>query len=441
MNRKAPSLTANAGLHKLANLAISLLAGAWFTTAQGATAVPPKSAPAKAPATAQTPAPGQTPAPAPNPPNTASRLEKIGEALFNDPALSEPRGTACLNCHLPGTGFANNNGSRAGVALGSTANSLGTRNAMANFYSHLAPPFSFRVVGEDVDPQGGLFWDGRADTLNAQALAPLLNAKEMNNRTAASVVAKVAKASYARDFLAEFGPNIFKSPDLAFQKIGVAIAAFESRSTPTRFSSKYDHFIRGTVQLAPDEARGMAIFRDPERGNCAVCHTMNPTSADPKDSLFTDFAFYAEGIPRNSKIPANANPSRFDLGVCGPDRSRPALPPNVPGNVSIERFCGTFKMPSLRNVAQRQAFMHNGVFTKLRDVVSFYATRNSDPKRWYGPAGVPNDLPTAYLPNILRDRVPFNRPAQAGPALTGPEIDDLVAFLGTLSDGFQPPQR
>ena len=85
--------------------------------------------------------------------------------------------------------------------------------------------------------------------------------------------------------------------------------------------------------------------------------------------------------------------------------------------------------------------MHNGFFTKLRDVVSFYATRNSDPKRWYGTAGVPNDLPAAYLPNILEDRVPFNRPANAGPALTEREIDDLVAFLGTLSDGFQPPKR
>ncbi|NBS98257.1 MAG: cytochrome-c peroxidase, partial [Betaproteobacteria bacterium] len=109
--------------------------------------------------------------------------------------------------------------------------------------------------------------------------------------------------------------------------------------------------------------------------------------------------------------------------------------------ISIEKYCGTFKMPSLRNVAEREAFMHNGFFTKLRDVVSFYATRNSDPKRWYGTAGVPNDLPAAYLPNILQDRVPFNRSANAGPALTEREIDDLVAFLGTLSDGFQPPKR
>jgi len=370
-----------------------------------------------------------------------SRLERVGEAIFNDRTLSEPKGTACISCHLPGTGFANNNGSRSGVALGSTANSIGTRNAMSNFYSHLSPAFSFRVAGEDIDPIGGLFWDGRADTLAQQALGPFLNAKEMNNPNAASVVAKIAKASYAKDLMAEFGPNVFKSPELAFQKVGVAIAAFESREDPLRFSSKYDHFIQGNVQLTASEARGLKTFMDPVRGNCAVCHTMNPASKNPRDSLFTDFAHYAEGIPRNPKIPANVNPSRFDLGLCGPDRNRPALPANVPGNISIEKYCGTFKMPSLRNVAEREAFMHNGFFTKLRDVVSFYATRNSDPKRWYGPAGLPNDLPAAYVANILQDRAPFDRPANAGPALTEREIDDLLAFLGTLSDGFQPPKR
>jgi len=311
---------------------------------------------------------------------------------------------------------------------------------MSNLYSHLTPTFSFRVAGEDIDPIGGLFWDGRVDTPAQQALGPFLNPKEMNNPNATSVVAKISKASYAKDLIAEFGPNVFASPELAFQKVGIAIAAFESREDPLRFSSKYDHFVQGKARLSPNEERGMKIFMDPERGNCAVCHTMNPKSKDPRDSLFTDFAFYAEGIPRNSKIPANANPSKFDLGLCGPDRSRPALPANVPGNTSIEKYCGTFKMPSLRNVAEREAYMHNGFFTKLRDVVSFYATRNSDPKRWYGPAGVPNDLPIAYIPNIIRDRVPFNRPADAGPALNEREIDDLVAFLKTLSDGFEAPK-
>lgn len=66
-------------------------------------------------------------------------------------------------------------------------------------------------------------------------------------------------------------------------------------------------------------------------------------------------------------------------------------------------------------------------------------SRNSNPKRWYGPAGVPNDLPAQYLGNIISDRVPFNRLASAGPALSEPEIDAIVAFLHTLGDGYSAP--
>jgi len=183
----------------------------------------------------------------------------------------------------------------------------------------------------------------------------------------------------------------------------------------------------------------MKLFMDSGKGNCASCHLMNPASSQPSDNLFTDFAHYATGIPRNKAIPANANPSYFDLGLCGPQRSKPALTANVPTSVGIEKFCGTFKMPSLRNVAERQVFMHNGVFNNLHDVVRFYSTRNSDPKRWYGPTGQPNDLPSAYLANIVNDRAPLNRPANAGPALSDREIDDLVAFLKTLSDASPAP--
>jgi cytochrome c peroxidase len=94
-------------------------------------------------------------------------------------------------------------------------------------------------------------------------------------------------------------------------------------------------------------------------------------------------------------------------------------------------------MPSLRNVANREVFMHNGFFKNLKDVVSFYATRNTNPKRWYGPAGVPNDLPAAYLSNIVSDRVPFNIQPKGLPALTDAEVNDVVAFLKTLSDDLQ----
>lgn len=363
-----------------------------------------------------------------------ARLEDLGSRIFNDRDLSEPRGTACVSCHSAATGFASTNGSRLGVAIGSKSTSIGGRNPMSNAYTSFTPPFSFRVLNGDVDPIGGFFWDGRADTAQQQALGPFLNPLEMNNANAVEVMRKIASAPYAQQFRDQFGATIFRDPQLAFQKVGEAIAAFEKTMVLQPFSSKYDEVIQGRSRFTAQEANGMKLFMDPTRGNCASCHTMNPNSSNPRDSLFTDFAFYATGVPRNKAIPRNANPSFFDLGLCGPDRSKPALTDNVPADVSIEKFCGTFRMVSLRNVADRTAWMHNGVFKNLRDVVSFYATRNSDPKRWYGPSGVPNDLPVAYLGNIISDRVPFNRAPSAGPALSEREIDDVVAFLRTLSD-------
>jgi cytochrome c peroxidase len=91
----------------------------------------------------------------------------------------------------------------------------------------------------------------------------------------------------------------------------------------------------------------------------------------------------------------------------------------------------------LRNVAERPAFMHNGVFSNLTEVVRFYSTRNINPQRLYGPSGLPNDLPAKYLANIETTKAPFNRAPTAGPVLTEAEIADIVAFLHTLSDGFR----
>ncbi|MDY7574787.1 cytochrome-c peroxidase [Actimicrobium sp. CCI2.3] len=382
------------------------------------------------------------PPPAPSPkPLLLTRLQTLGQQLVSDRNLSEPAGTACVSCHTAQTGFANNHGSLIGVALGSRPGAVGLRNAMSQAYQSFVPPFHFRVVDGDTDAVGGHFWDGRADTMALQALGPFLASAEMNNPNAVAVVKKVAKSGYANLMREEFGSKIFDKPDLAFQNMGVAIAAFEATSALQPFSSKYDMVVQGKTKLAANEERGMQLFMDTKRANCASCHLMKPTSGKPEDSLFTDFAYYATGIPRNKLIPDNANPGFYDLGLCGPKRTRPALGANVPGNISIEKFCGTFRMVSLRNVANRQAFMHNGFFKDLHDVVAFYSTRNSDPKRWYGSTGIPNDLPVAYQTNIVNDRAPFDRPKSAGPLLNQGEIQDIVAFLGTLSDGYVLPPR
>jgi len=357
----------------------------------------------------------------------------LGQQIFTDANLSEPRGTACAACHQANMGFAGNHGGRNGVAVGSMPGSIGSRNAMTNSYLGLIPaPLSFVTTDGVTEAVGGLFWDGRADSAELQALGPLLNPLEMNNLSRKSVVDKIAQSRYAAQFRQVFGADIFTDTDAAFTSIGVAIAAFE-RVRLQPFSSKYDAMVRGQATLSPTEARGMALFMEPTKGNCAGCHLMNPTSGKPEDSPFSEFTYYATGIPRNPAVPKNTDPAFYDLGLCGPDRTPPTLPSNVAQGVTISNFCGQFRMPTLRNVAERPAFMHNGFFNNLSDVVRFYATRNSDPVRWYGQA-VSNDLPAQYLGNIEVVKAPFNRAANAGPALTEAEIADIVAFLHTLSD-------
>ena len=362
----------------------------------------------------------------------------LGQQVFTDPNLSEPRGTACASCHRANMGFAGNNGSTLGVARGSTAAALGLRNAMSNSYSGQVPAFHFQIENGKAEAVGGLFWDGRVDTLTLQAAGPLLNPLEMNNPHAAAVVAKIAAAPYAGEFRRLFGAGVFDDADTALSRIGNALEGFQ-RASLQPFASKYDAVVRGAAALSASEARGMALFRDPARANCAGCHLMNPDSGKPEDSLFTDFSFYATGVPRNRAIPRNADPTFFDLGLCGPERTSLVLPAEVlAAGATPDNFCGMFRMSSLRNVAERPAFMHNGFFKDLREVVRFYATRHRNPIDFYGGDGTPNDLPARYLGNIEKTKAPFNLPASAPPVLTPSEIDDVVAFLRTLSDGYRP---
>ena len=105
--------------------------------------------------------------------------------------------------------------------------------------------------------------------------------------------------------------------------------------------------------------------------------------------------------------------------------------------------CGAFKVPSLRNVALRQAYFHNGHFKTLKEALTFYVQRDTNPEKWYPLAGDGsvnkfNDLPAAYRANVNTTEAPYNRSLGDAPALSDSEIDDVVAFLATLSDGYTP---
>jgi cytochrome c peroxidase len=257
----------------------------------------------------------------------------------------------------------------------------------------------------------------------------------MNNPSADAVVEKVKAASYAPMMTAVFGPEAFADPNAAFQRIAQALSAYETSGLLTPFSSRFDDALRGAERLTPLEARGLALFLDPERGNCLACHAVKPESKDPADWLFTDFGYVALGVPRNPAIPANADPQSFDLGLC----RRPGLDAILPKDVPLASLCGAFKTPTLRNVAARAPYFHNGAIATLRDAVAFHATRDSDPKRWRptlksGEADAFNDLPSAYKANVNVEAVPFDRKPGQPPRLDDDDIDALVAFLNTLTD-------
>ena len=128
------------------------------------------------------------------------------------------------------------------------------------------------------------------------------------------------------------------------------------------YDSKYDAYLAGKAELTPAEQRGLKLFDDPEKGNCASCHIDRPSRDGLFRPAFTDYQFEALGAPRNHELPANADPSFHDLGLCGPMRQ---------DYTTAAAYCGLFKTPTLRNVATRKVFFHNGVFRSLEQVLHF----------------------------------------------------------------------
>jgi cytochrome c peroxidase len=285
----------------------------------------------------------------------------------------------------------------------------------------------------DNGPTGGLTWDGRVDRARDQAHIPLLAPNEMANDNPAAVVAAVRNGSHADHVRKIFGDAIFNNVNRAFRTITEALEVFQQDFREFYpYSSKYDAYLAGRVALTAQEARGLALFNDPAKGNCGNCHR-SVQGKDGTPPQFTDYGLIAIGVPRNPAIPANADANFFDLGACGPLRV----------DLSSHReYCGRFRTPTLRNVAVRATFFHNGVIHSLREAVEFYVDRDSNPGRWYpcdATGGVQkfNDLPEPYRANVNMEP-PFGRGPDDPPALSPSEIDDVIAFLGTLTDGYQP---
>ena len=356
-----------------------------------------------------------------------SAAAALGQQIFSDVSLSAGGKQSCASCHDPdhAHGPTNNLAVQLG---GANLDVSGFRAAPSLRYLKTTPAFFFDGEGT---PTGGFNLDGRVDTLQAQARRPFLAPHEMANADIPAVIAKLANASYAAEFRRVFGDTIFSDPQAAFDRMVFALQRFElEHPSFVPFSSKYDAFLAGDARLSDAELRGLALFNGASKGNCAACHP-SARGADGSPPLFTDFTYDNLGVPRNTDIPATADANYFDLGLCGPDRT------DLSGRTDL---CGAFKVPTLRNVATRPVFFHNGRFKSLKETLQFYVTRDTNAERWYPLVnGTPdkfNDLPAAYRANVNTSEAPYNRNPGDAPALTDAEIDDLIAFLTTLSDGY-----
>ncbi|MCT7318317.1 cytochrome-c peroxidase [Ralstonia sp. CHL-2022] len=365
-------------------------------------------------------------------------MTALGKALFFDPAMSASGKLACASCHSPTHAYGPPND--LSVQLGGTGmNKTGVRAAPSLRYLQNVPSFSEHFYesdgndSEDQGPTGGYTWDGRVSSTHDQARIPLLSGHEMANGTQASVVAKLRNGRHAQTFRQVFGNDILDNEDTAFRAALMVLEVFQE--TPSEFypyDSKYDAFLRKQAKLSPQEMRGLQAFADPAKGNCASCH-VSAIKQDGAFPAFTDFGHIAVGVPRNRTLAANADPKFFDLGLCGPDRT------DLKDRAD---YCGRFRTPSLRNVALRKTFFHNGAIHSLEDAVRFYAQRDTQPQQWYprkadGAVDKFDDLPPQYRANVNMEP-PFGGKPGDKPVLSEADVRDIVAFLKTLTDGYRP---
>jgi cytochrome c peroxidase len=429
-----------------------------------------------------------------------SRKAQLGQMIFFDKMLSGNKNMACATCHDPA--FAYGPPNSLSVQLGSDPSQAGVRAVPSLRYKAMTPPYDDNAPNPDGisqnAPGGGFMLDGRAASLATQPAFPLLNPVEMNNSSPAVVVTAVRNGAYAALFQQVYGAGIFSQATAAFNDIGDALQQYQIEEPSFQtYSSKFDLYLGNKIggTLTPAETRGLRLFNDARSGaGCAACHYVGANFRGSV-GLMTDFTYQALGAPRNDRsipdnpdpVPADAAASFFDMGLCGPyatihtpGSATSGAGPDSFTHVNVaDPYCGRFKVPTLRNVATRNVFFHNGVFHSLVQVLNFYNTRDTNPEYWYPSTGGTgaltnnpsfalqptyiagatvdtfNDLPVAYRGN-LDEELPMGqgqsaaggttaadgalpRAVHSAPLLTQQNILDLVCFLNTLTDGYQPP--
>ncbi len=316
----------------------------------------------------------------------ALRVE-LGYLLFFDPILSGDKTTSCASCHHPDYGMAD--GLKKGIGAG--GHGYGVERAGTGPELQRNTPSLFNVAYNPI-----FFWDGRAGSLEEQALEPIFREDELNQASAADLVKRLrAIPKYREMFAKSFGVN---SPqdgrEITLQNIARAIAAFERKLNITE--TAFDFFVKdpnggNDDKLTTKELRGLVVFMG--QGQCSVCHT---------PPHFHDGVLSSIGV------------------TVSPDKN--ALLDPDPGFGAVLRRLdgfGMFKTPTLRNVARTAPYMHNGGFNTLEEVVDFY---NDGGGRGRGLDVYSQDSKVAKLD------------------LSDQQKLDLVSFLKSLNDTAPPPQ-
>jgi cytochrome c peroxidase len=262
-------------------------------------------------------------------PETAETIA-LGRELFYERKLSKDNTLSCASCHNPLVYFTDGRKHSTGVG-----GKIGIRNAPSVLNAAYVP---------------AQFWDGRAHSLEDQAGGPMANAIEMNQGHEVTVSKLASDPAYRAQFEKAFGPG-----PVTIGKVTTALAGFER--TLVSGNSPFDQyeFAGKRNALSPAAVRGLKIFRDPKKGNCSTCHTIN-----------TNYALFTDGRFHNLGVGVNDEGELTDLGRYTETKR--------------EADKGAFKTPTLRNVAKTSPYMHDGSLKTLKDVVDFYAGGgNSNP--------------------------------------------------------------
>ncbi len=313
----------------------------------------------------------------------ATRVE-LGYLLFFDPILSGDQATSCASCHHPDYGMAD--GLKKGIGAGGRG--YGAQRAGTGRELQRNTPSLFNVAYNPI-----LFWDGRAGTLEEQALEPIFKEDELNQASAADLVKRLrAIPQYREMFARAFGVN---SPqdgrEITLQNLARAIAAFERKLNITE--TAYDHFVKGQDEkLTTEQLRGMVVFFG--QGQCAACHI---------PPHFHDGVLSSIGAPVSAEKNA---PLDSDPGFGAVIRRQDGF--------------GMFKTPGLRNVSRTAPYMHNGGFITLEEVVDFY---NDGGGRGRGLDVFSQDAKVTKLD------------------LSEQQKKELISFMKSLDDTAPPPRK